>query len=145
MLRLSALFPVMLLAIQFAPSASAANGLEPGAYDIAVRLELPHVEDSGATRTTTLCIARDRPALGLKVLSANNPLANCPASSIVATDAELTFEIACPGGNAAVASARYKLNGDRFQGRISMKMGGKNMTMTETQAGRRTGLCPPPS
>jgi Protein of unknown function (DUF3617) len=83
----------------------------------------------------------DGPINGLIVLSENNPLGKCPAANAREDGDTLTFDIKCPGGNAAIASAAYTLLGDRFSARITMKMGGKNMTMTETQTGRRTGDC----
>lgn len=117
--------------------------LSAGAYSVDVRLELPHVELSGVGNTRTICVpSTDRPAnQGMVVLSENNPLAHCPSSNVHQDGDTLTFDIVCPGGNAAIASAKYVLRKDGFDGRIEMKMGGKNMTMTETQTGHRTGGC----
>ncbi len=53
----------------------------------------------------------------------------------------LRFAIACEGRGAARASAVYRLLPEAFEGRIAMVMGGKNMTMTEVQSGRRIGPC----
>ncbi|AWN35983.1 DUF3617 domain-containing protein [Methylobacterium radiodurans] len=78
---------------------------------------------------------------GITVLSDNNPLARCPVSNVRQDGSELTFDIACEGKNSAHASARYLLAPTSFRGRIAMQMGGKNMTMTEVQSGRRTGTC----
>lgn len=118
--------------------------LQPGLYEVSVRLDLPNIAEAAATKVTTFCVsaADGNGNHGLKPLSDNNPLARCPVSNVQQQEAALTFEIVCPGGNAAIASARYVLTANTFAGRISMKLGGKNMTMTETQAGRRTGECP---
>lgn len=118
--------------------------LQPGLYEVSIRLDLPNMADAAAKKLTTLCVsaADNNGNQGLKPLSDNNPLARCPVANVAQQEAQLTFEIVCPGGNAAVASARYQLTANTFTGRISMKLGGKNMTMTETQAGRRTGECP---
>jgi len=119
-----------------------ARALEAGQYDVGVRLELPHVENAGTAKTSTLCVTNGADGThGLKVLSDNNPLADCPASEVQERDGTLKFRIVCPGGNAAVASASYEISADAFTGVISMKMGGKNMTMTERQQGRRVGAC----
>ena len=117
--------------------------LQEGSYEVIVRLELPHVEDIGASRVATICVTNTDPGgrHGLVVLSENNPLAKCPISNVRQDGDTLTFDIICPGGNAAVASAKYILTPQRFEGRLSMKMGGKNMTMTETQSGHRVGEC----
>jgi hypothetical protein len=39
------------------------------------------------------------------------------------------------------AVGMFELNGTAYGGSIKMNMGGKNMTMSETQAGRRIGDC----
>ena len=117
--------------------------LRPGLYEVAVKLELPHLENTTAKRTATICVSdADRNgSRGLAVLSENNPLARCPVSNVSESGDSLTFDIACEGGNAAVGSAKYVLGAESFEGRIAMKMGGKNMTMSETQVGRRIGEC----
>lgn len=140
--------PVLVASVLIASLGAALVGgaLQGGAYEVEVRLELPHIEDRIARKTATVCIADGASdgTSGLAVLSDNNPLADCPARNVRAGAVWLSFEIVCAGGNAATASAAYMLAADRFEGRIAMKMGGKNMTITETQVGRRIGPCQPP-
>jgi Protein of unknown function (DUF3617) len=126
-----------------APPAAADELLRPGAYDISVRLELPHIEDTNTAKSVALCFsgAAEPKAYGLAVLSGNNPLAGCPVSNVRRDGAALTFDIICAGSNLSRGAASCQLGGDRFSCRIEMKMGGKNMTMTEVQTGRRTGDC----
>jgi hypothetical protein len=127
-------------------AASAAAALDAGQYEVSVRLDLPHVDNAGAVRTELICVtAGQDDAHGLKVLSANNPLGGCAASNIREDGGTLLFDIICPGANAATGAARYTLRTQDFDGVIAMKMGGKNMTMTERQSGRRTGSCRPPA
>lgn len=118
--------------------AGADADIRPGAYEVTFRLELPHVE-SGPGETRTVCLAD--PESGFAVLSANNPLAHCPMRNFRREAGELMFDIVCPGGNSAKAQALFDLRADAFDGRIAMNMGGKNMTMTEVQRGRRIGDC----
>lgn len=122
---------------------AAAAPLQDGAYEIEVKLELPHLEDMTPKKLVTLCLSSEPgPSVhGIAVLSDNNPLAKCPISNVREAGSELTFDIACEGKNSAKASAKYDLAPDRFRGRITMQMGGKNMTMSEVQAGRRVGAC----
>lgn len=115
--------------------------LAAGRYDVDVRLELPHVEDLNMKKTTAICVMPDG-SRGLAVLGDNNPLSRCPASNVRQDGSVLTFDIVCEGANAARASASYSLSETAFRGRITMKMGGKNMTLSETQVGRRVGACP---
>lgn len=120
--------------------------LQPGEYRVTFRLELPHVEEvHSAPSVGRICVtAGDAGTHGLAVLSDDNPLRECPASNVRQDGDTLTFDIVCPGSDAAVGSARYTMRAERFDGAIATKMGGKNMTMIERQAGRRVGSCSSP-
>lgn len=120
----------------------AATLLQGGSYEVRVRLELPNVRWT-ADRTAIICVADAEAGrvAPLTVLSANNPLARCPAANVEQHGATLSFDILCEGRDAARARAVYELEPDAFEGRIAMVMGGKNMTMTEVQSGRRVGRC----
>ncbi|MEQ1717750.1 MAG: DUF3617 family protein [Hyphomicrobium sp.] len=127
-------------------AAAAADGIDDmqdGAYEVVVTLDLPHLDRMGAAKTATICVQSPEtsPTRGLAVLSENNPLGTCPASNIRAESNELKFEVHCAGKNAAEGFATYILGKDTFDGRIDMKMGGKNMTMSERQKGKRVGEC----
>lgn len=125
----------------FAPAQSRAEEpLRSGLYEVTYRLELPHVAP-GPKEVASVCLADVGGAKAFPVLSANNPLAGCPAGHARRDGREFSFDIVCPGGNAAKAYALYDLSADAFEGRIAMNMGGKNMTMTEAQRGRRVGDC----
>lgn len=133
---------LFLVAMMLSPIAASAGDttLEPGAYEVEVRLDLPHIEDMGAQRTAKVCITDDD-THGIGVLSENNPFARCPPLNVKHSVGELSFDVVCEGHNQAVAHARFQLWSDRFSGVFELKMGGKNMTMTERQTGRRIGAC----
>lgn len=133
---------LILLALIVAPGVARAGDavLEPGEYEVEMRLKLPHIEDMGAERTAKVCIANGG-THGIVVLSENNPLARCPSSNVKQSGDELSFDLICEGHNQATAWAKFRLWPNRFAGAITMKMGGKNMTMTERQMGRRIGVC----
>jgi Protein of unknown function (DUF3617) len=119
--------------------------LRPGAYEVEVRLELPNVLSWSPQRIATICLPTAKGAAPFPVLSANNPLADCAVNDIRHEGARLAFNLACSGRGSAVAWASYSLQPEAFRGRIAMVMGGKNMTMTEVQTGRRIGDCVAPS
>jgi len=134
---------LLLLALLTMPAAALAgqdSNLQPGEYEVQMRLELPHIEDMSAQKTAKVCITATG-THGIVVLSENNPLIRCPASNIKESGGELTFDLICEGHNQAVASAKFELFRERFAGAFDMKMGGKNMTMTERQSGKRLGDC----
>ena len=117
--------------------------LQAGLYDITYSLELPHLESWAIDKTTTLCI-RDAGGPGpvtLPVLSDNTPFADCVTKHVVFDGAKLSYDIVCAGRDSAKAHATYIVEPDAFSGRVAMVMGAKNMTMTETQVGRRRGSC----
>jgi hypothetical protein len=132
-------FPLALWLLLAAGHAQAAM-LEPGAYRVTYRLEVPHVERYARDAETTICASRDMPP---GVLSGNNPLAHCPINHVVLAEDGFNFEIHCPGrlNDSARASASYRWNQGRLEGRIQMVMGGKNMTFVEVQSWRRIGGC----
>jgi hypothetical protein len=114
-----------------------------GRYEVTVKVELPHIEDAGlATQVQSICVAAgDIERRGLPALSDLNPLRKCAASHVLWNGETLSFDIVCPGNDAAVGTARYTIAAERFDGAIAVKMGGKNMTMVERQSGRRVGDC----
>ena len=142
-LRAASAFMAALMLAAVAQAAQRAALLQDGAYEVEVRLELPNVLRRGADSTTTICLpyVDGRNGAPFPVLSSNNPLAKCPASNVERDGATLSFDILCEGRGAAWAHAVYRLMPDAFEGRIAMVMGGKNMTMTEVQTGRRVGSC----
>jgi hypothetical protein len=138
------------IALTFSPGvarSAEAVALRPGFYEVRVRLDLPNIEGAAASGVATVCVpaADGSASQGLGALSANNPFVDCPVRHARREGGTLTFDIVCSGGNAAVASATYELAAETFRGRIRMTLGGKNMTMTETQTGRRVGDCPAPA
>jgi hypothetical protein len=131
------------LLLHVSPGWAAPLALKSGSYRVAVRLELPHLENATTEQITQVCLSSEagQNNHGIAVLSGNNPLSNCPISHVYEDAGQLTFDIFCEGKNTARAKAHYEVRPDGFSGRIVMQMGGKNMTMTEVQTGRRVGAC----
>jgi len=118
--------------------------LQEGSYEIAFRLELPHLERWAVDKETTACVSEPNglPSALPPILSDNTPFAGCAAKNVHHDESSLTFDIVCGGRDAAKAKATYTLAPGGFHARIAMTMGAKNMTMTEIQTGRRIGSCP---
>ena len=120
--------------------------LPAGSYAITTRLELPHLERWAIDKTTTICLSGHAAGrqIPIPVLSENNPYAACAAANLVIDHGRLDYDVLCPGRDAAKAHATYVLATDHFAGRVTMVLGGKNMTMTEVQRARRVGDCSSP-
>lgn len=125
------------------PRAAANSFLSPGLYQVEVRISLPNVRDAAAPLVVTRCVSPDDLKTGkaFSVLS-NNPLRKCELLDYKITDGAATYRIVCPGPNKGSAVAMFQTTGKTYGGSIKMNMGGKNMTMSETQAGKLIGDCP---
>ena len=90
---------------------------ESGAYEIEVRLELPHLEDMARAKTVRVCLTEGSTAAerGIAVLSDNIPLARCPVSNLRWDRSVLTFDIAGEGatrrGGARASGSRLRPSG----------------------------------
>ena len=117
--------------------------LTPGLYQIEVRISLPNVQDVAAPLVVARCLRPDDLESGQAffVLS-DNPLKHCELVDYEVTAASALYRIACAGPNRGSAVAVFHTRAASYRGTIKMNMGGKNMTMSETQAGKRIGNCP---
>lgn len=117
--------------------------LHDGLYEVAVTYDMGATEDLTARQTTRVCLmAGDANGVhGLTVLTKSQPVAACPIKNVGQQGEVLTFDIVCEGTDAGRASAVFSLEQQAFEGRIAIRMGGKNMTMREAQSGRRVGDC----
>ena len=122
----------------------AGDWLQDGSYEIAFRLEFPHLERWGVDKKTIVCVSEGKGATSslAPILSDNNPFVGCSAKNVHRDEDRLTLDIVCSGRDAAKARASYTLFPGGFRARIAMTMGAKNMTMTEVQIGHRIGNCP---
>jgi Protein of unknown function (DUF3617) len=114
----------------------------PGLYDVEVRIDVPYVLEVAPSKRLTRCLTASAIESGQAffVLS-ENPIRACPLTDYRATTTTAHYQIRCPGPNAASAEAEFETTATGYRGTISMQMGGKNMTMSETQVAVRVGAC----
>lgn len=133
------------LTATFAASETCATdlALRPGRYHVEVRVSLPNVGTAAPPLTASRCITPDdlRSGGAFFILS-DNPLKRCPLIDYQTSARSATYRIVCEGPNRGSASALFDLQENAYRGTIQMNMGGKNMTMAETQVGKRIGDCP---
>ncbi len=124
-------------------SSAAEPLLTPGLYPIEVRIALPNVQDVAAPMVLNRCVgAGDLKSEQAFFVRSDNPLRNCDLLDYQVTDGTASYRIACPGPNRGMAVAVFETTATAYRGSIKMNTGGKNMTMSETQAGERIGDCP---
>lgn len=115
----------------------AAWPLQPGRYVIEVEAQLPNVARVAAPQVFEVCLDQlDFESGAAYVPRWPSPIQRC-ALRLGEHDAQhaITY-IECAGPNAASAKGWFEATPSGFQGRYSMQMGGKNMTMSETQHAR---------
>jgi len=118
------------------------SSLTPGLYRVEVRIGLPNVQDVAAPLVVTRCVSREglRTGQAFFILS-DNPLKTCELVDYQASPGTAIYRVACVGHNRGSAAAVFDTKSATYRGTITMNMGGKNMTMSETQIGKRIGDC----
>lgn len=116
--------------------------LRPGLYEVEVRISLPNVGEAAPPSLVTRCITPDdvRSGGAFFILS-DNPLRRCDVLDYETTASTVVYRIECAGPNRGSAVATFDIKQNTYRGTIKMNMGGKNMIMSETQTGKRTGDC----
>jgi hypothetical protein len=119
------------------------SSLTPGLYQVEVRLSLPNVDNAAVLNTVTRCVtpADLQSGRAFFVLS-DNPLKQCELLDYHLATQTALYRIACPGPNRGSAVAVFETTQISYRGTIKMNMGGKNMTMSEVQVGKRIAECP---
>jgi hypothetical protein len=133
----------MALLLWFVSGAHAGEAQLRGSFSVKAALQIPNVSGPSWEGTRTLCLGAEPGQLPVPVLSPNTPFAGCEARDLERSATRLRYRIVCPGRDAARALASYELFPDGFRGEVAMVLGGKNMTLSEHQVGRRLGNCAP--
>ena len=137
--------PLCLLAAM-SPSGNAAPVVvSPGEYELTAQTVLPHLEE--ALRYAT---SRTRRCLGEPDATSLFPLLKHPAFSgcdlVPSSEASdgLRFTLHCKNPEAASGSAVFEVGTSYVSAVLELKMGGKNMTLSQRLSGPRIGPCSEP-
>lgn len=116
--------------------------LNPGLYDVTTETLLPHLEENLRYATTHARQCLDtQDVAALFPLLRHQAFAGCELSQGVADGPAISFPLACRNPEAASGVARLTLEPDRLIGVLEIKMGGKNMTLSQRVTGPRLGPC----
>lgn len=128
-----------------APALAATVSIEPGLYELTAQTVMPHLEESLRYATT-----RSRQCLGTQDAAALFPLlrheafAGCSLDHDSSSDGEARFTLRCKNPQAATGAAHFELQATGFQAVVHIKMGGKNMTLSQRLTAPRVGACTAP-
>ena len=119
--------------------------VEPGLYELTAQTVLPHLEENLRYATT-----HSRQCLGTQEASALFPLlrheafAGCVLEHESTSEDEAHFSLRCSNPQAATGAAHFALQPGGFRAVLQLKMGGKNMTLSQRLSASRLGACAAP-
>jgi hypothetical protein len=118
--------------------------LAPGHYDVVAQTVLPNLEESlrYATTRSRRCLGNE-PADTLFPILLHPAFAGCTLVRQEGRRDEWNFTLTCSNPEAASGSATLLIEAQRFDATLDLKMGGKNMTLSQRVSGTRRGECPP--
>ena len=125
-----------------ASSLASTVSVEPGLYELSAQTVMPHLEEAlrYATTRSRQCLGTQE-AAGLFPLLRHEAFAGCSLVREESTDAEAHFSLRCDNPQAATGAARFTLQRGEFHAVLHVKMGGKNMTLSQRLSAPRLGPC----
>lgn len=129
-------------------SPSAADGMRStfvvpsGVYRLTTETVLPHLEESlrYATTVTARCLGTQEVS-SLFPLLRHEAFAGCDLADGNFVGAQSVYRLSCANPQAATGTATLSADGATFTGVLEIKMGGKNMTLSQRVRGPRVGAC----
>ena len=116
----------------------------PGVYDVTAETVLPHLEESlrYATTRTQRCLGT-QDATALFPLLRHAAFAGCALTAREARGEQEFYVLACANPQAATGTATFSNTPTMLVGVLELKMGGKNMTLSQRIHGPRVRACDP--
>jgi len=134
------LFTGLFVALCFSSDAATPVSIPTGEYDLTTQTVLPHLEE--ALRYTT---THARQCLRAPDATAIFPLLQHPSfagcSLVPITHDALHFTLQCANRAAATGSAVFEFDARHVSAMLEIRMGGKNMTLSQRLYGTRIGSC----
>ena len=133
----------LLAAASLASHAAASVALPPGEYELTTETVLPHLEEAlrYATTRTRECL-REPEATRMFPLLRHPAFGGCNLVPRVEAGDGQSFTLECSNPEAASGSAVFRVEGGHLSAVLELKMGGKNMTLSQRLHGPRVGGCP---
>lgn len=133
----------LIVAASQAGWAGAPVAIPPGEYELTAQTVLPHLEEAlrYATTRSRQCL-RQPDATVLFPLLRHPAFAGCSLVPAAQARDGLHFDLHCANPQAASGSAVFEVGSAQLSALLELKMGGKNMTLSQRLHGPRVGPCP---
>ena len=114
----------------------------PGEYDLTTQTVLPHLEEAlrYATTRTRQCLCEPDATIIFPLLQ-HQAFSGCGLVPNTELNDGLHFTLQCTNPEAASGSAVFEVGAGYVSAVLELKMGGKNMTLSQRLHGRRVGPC----
>jgi Protein of unknown function (DUF3617) len=115
----------------------------PRLYEVTIETGMPHLEENLRYTTT-----HQRSCISLKDLATEFPilnhptLAGCTLSGETRKGDTVKFGLSCDDRHGTTGTAVWHIDKQRIRGRLDVKLGGKNMTFSQTVTAKVVGNCP---
>jgi hypothetical protein len=132
----------LLAACSLAGAGATPVPVPPGDYDLTTQTILPHLEEAlrYATTRTRECL-REPDATRLFPLLLHPAFTGCHLASAPDPGDGLHFVLRCANPEAATGSALFDVGSNHLSAVLEIKMGGKNMRLSQRLSGTRSGPC----
>ena len=132
----------LLAAATWAVHAATPVAIPPGEYDLTTQTVLPHLEEAlrYATTRARQCL-RQPDASALFPLLRHPAFAGCSLVPAAQAGEGLQFILRCANPEAASGSAVFVADAGQLSAVLEVKMGGKNMTLSQRLTAPRVGPC----
>ena len=134
----------LLAAVSLSAAAASPVAVPAGNYDLTIETVLPHLEEAlrYATQRTRQCL-HEPDATGVFPLLKHQAFTGCQLAPEARAGDGLHFNLQCENREAASGSAVFQVDSGTVAAVLDIKMGGKNMTVSQRIHGRRVGPCAP--
>jgi hypothetical protein len=131
-----------LAALSLSGTAATTVAVPAGEYDLTTQTVLPHLEEAlrYATTRARQCL-HEADATSIFPLLRHQAFTGCALVPRAQASDGLHFTLHCANPEAASGSAVFEIDAGRISALLDLKMGGKNMTLSQRITGPRVGPC----
>jgi hypothetical protein len=136
-------YRLLLLTIMSALPVRASDFLPARLYEVTIETVMPHLEENLRYTTTHAknCITLESLATLFPILD-HPVLMGCKLGAEARQADSVSYRLVCSGGHGTTGNALWQLGGDQIRGRLDVKLGGKNMTFSQSVTAKPLGPCP---
>jgi hypothetical protein len=133
---------VLISSVLIPASAGVTETMSPRLYELITETAMPHLEENLRYATTheQRCLEEHELWSAFPVLH-YAALKDCSLEQEQRQEDAVSYALVCKGGHGTTGHATWQLGPARSTGTLSVKLGGKNMTLSQRITARALGAC----